>query len=178
MTKELTQIHDMETCEPAYPKTMIYEDRQKALASLPFITEKRNGAIKARKVAYGSKQRLYNGYNKSAWSSPTVATDSIFMTGVVDAKEGRAVAVLDIANTFLHAENDERILMLLRGKLVEMMVKIDPSLYRKYVTFLPKGVSMVYVLLSKAFYGMARAALLFYKSLRSDLKNMGFEVKP
>ena len=54
--KELTQIHDMETYEPVDPKTMTYEDRKKALASLLFITEKRNGDIKARNVADGSKQ--------------------------------------------------------------------------------------------------------------------------
>ena len=34
VTKELTQIHDMETYEPVDPKTMLYEDRKKALASL------------------------------------------------------------------------------------------------------------------------------------------------
>ena len=56
---------------------------------------------------------MYDGYEKPDGSSPTVETDSIFMTGVVDAKEGREVAILDIANAFLHAENDERILMLL-----------------------------------------------------------------
>ena len=50
-------------------------------------TEKRNGDIKARKVANGSKQRTYDGYDKSDGSSPTVVTESIFMTGVVDAKE-------------------------------------------------------------------------------------------
>ena len=54
-----------------------------------FITKKRNGDIKARKVADGSKQRSYDGYGKSDGSSPTVATDSIFLTGVVDVKEGR-----------------------------------------------------------------------------------------
>ena len=114
----------METYKPVDPKMMTYEDRKKALASLLFITEKRNGDIKARKVADGSKQRSYDGYDKSDGSYPTVATDSIFLTGVVDAKEGREVAILDIANAFLHAENDERILMLLRGKLAEIMVKI------------------------------------------------------
>ena len=37
---------------------------------------------------------------------------------------------------------------------------------------------MLYVKLSKALYGMLRAALLFYKRLRKDLENMGFEVNP
>ena len=82
-----------------------------------FITEKTNGTVKARKVADGSKQRTYDGYEKSDGSSPTVITESIFLIGVVDARERRAQAVLDIANAFLHADNDERVLMLLRGRL-------------------------------------------------------------
>ena len=108
------------------------------LDSLLLITEKRNRDTKARKVVDGRKQRSYEGYDKSDGSSHTVATDSISMTGVVNAKEGSEVAILDISNTFLHVENDKRILMLLRGKLSEMMVKTDPSLYRKYVMFFAK----------------------------------------
>ena len=68
--------------------------------------------------------------------------------------------------------------MLLRGKLAEMMVQVDPAMYRKYVTYSPNGQAMLYVRLSKTLYGMLRAALLFYKKLRSDLENMGFEVNP
>ena len=148
------------------------------MESLLFITENRNGYIKARKVDNGSKKRTYDGYDKADGSSPTVTTESIFFTGVVDAREGRAVAVLDVANAFLHAHNDERVLMLLRGKLAEMMVRIDPSMYREYVTYSKNGVPMLYVRLSKALYGMLRAALLFYKRLRSDLEDRGFVVKP
>ena len=37
---------------------------------------------------------------------------------------------------------------------------------------------MLYVRLSKALYGMLRAALLFYKRPRKDLENMGFEFNP
>ena len=68
--------------------------------------------------------------------------------------------------------------MLLRGKLAEMMVRIDPALYREYVTYSANGVPMLYVRLSKALYGMLRAALLFYKRLRSTLEEMGFEINP
>ena len=63
-----------------------------------------------------------------------VITENILLIGVVDAREIRAQAVIDIANAFLHADNDEWVLMLLRGRLAEVMVRIDPSLYRKYVT--------------------------------------------
>ena len=37
---------------------------------------------------------------------------------------------------------------------------------------------MLYLQLSKALNGMLRAALLFYKRLRSDFENMGFKVNP
>ena len=92
--------------------------------------------------------------------------------------ERRAIDILDIANAFLHATNNKKVLMLLQGKLAEMMVAVDPELYQKYVTYTSKGVPMLYVRLSKALYGMFRAALLFYKRLRSDLDNMGFLVNP
>ena len=53
----------MDTYVPLHKSDLTFEDRKKALASLLFITEKRNGDIKARKVADGSKQRTYDGYN-------------------------------------------------------------------------------------------------------------------
>ena len=55
--------------------------------------------------------------------------ESIFFTGVVDSRKGRAVEVIDVDNAFLHAYNVERVLMILRGKLAEIMVRIDPSIY-------------------------------------------------
>ena len=55
--------------------------------------------------------------------------------------------------------------MLLMGKLAEMMVRIDPALCRKYVTYSANGVPMLYMRLSKGLYGMLRAILLFYKRL-------------
>ena len=78
----------------------------------------------------------------------------MFLTGVIDAHELRALAVLDVANAFLQAQNDKTILMLLRGKLAGMMVRIDPSLYREYITYSDKGIPMLYVRLNKALYGM------------------------
>ena len=55
--KELSQIHAMDTYDPIMKSSLTIDDRIKALASLMFITKKRNGDIKARKVADGSKQR-------------------------------------------------------------------------------------------------------------------------
>ena len=112
----------MDTYDPIMNSSLTKEDRRKDLSPLMFITENRNEDIKSRKVADGSKQHTYNGYNKSDGSSPTVSTNSIFLTGVVDAHETQEIAILDTANAFLHVENDRKILMLLRDKLSDMMV--------------------------------------------------------
>ena len=115
--KELKQIHSFETYEPLKASNLTWEEKQQALNSLLFVTEKRNGDIKAQNVADGSKQRTYEGYEKKDGASPTVLTESVFLTGVIDAHERRAMAIIDVANAILQAYNNERILMLLRGKL-------------------------------------------------------------
>ena len=61
-TKELQQIHDFGTYVPQDAKELSKAERLKALLALMFIVEKRNGDIKARKCAVGSKQRTFPGY--------------------------------------------------------------------------------------------------------------------
>ena len=68
--------------------------------------------------------------------------------------------------------------MLLRGKVAELTVCVNPTVYWPYITYSKKGVPMLYVRLSKSLYGMLRVALLFYKRLRKDLQDMGFKVNP
>ena len=68
--------------------------------------------------------------------------------------------------------------MLLKGKLAELMVQVDPKLYHKYITTNKKGEAMLYVRLSKALYGLLQSPLLFYHKLRKELEDYGFEVNP
>ena len=103
---------------------------------------------------------------------------SVFLTGVIDAHNHRSVAMLYIDNYFLHTENDEYVLMLIGGKLAELLVKVNPKLYIKYVITSKQGVSMLYVKLTKALYGILRSAMLFYKKLRIHLEEIGFEINP
>ena len=83
--KELKQIHSFETYEPLKASDLSWEEKKQALNSLLFVTEKRNGDIKARNVADGSKQRTYHEYKKNNGASPTVLTESVFLKGVIDA---------------------------------------------------------------------------------------------
>ena len=116
VTDELRQQHDMDVYVPMDLKELLYEERAKALPAQLFITEKRDGRIKARKCAVGSKQRTYEGYEKSDGTAPTVTTDAVLITGVIEAHEKRDTATCDIPGAFLDADNDETVLMLLRGK--------------------------------------------------------------
>jgi hypothetical protein len=65
--------------------------------------------------------------------------------------------------------------MVLKGKMAELMVLVDPVLYRKYVTT-ENGKPVLYVKVNKALYGLLRSALLFYKKLVKDLEAYGFKV--
>ena len=60
------------------------------------------------------------------------------------------------------------------------MVKVDPSLYRKFVRKDRKGNSILYVQLYKSLYGLMRSALLFYRKLRKELEEYGndFVINP
>ena len=107
VTKELQQLHDMET---------YYTKKQKAeaLASLMFLVEKRDGRAKACACADGSKQRRQPDYRKEDDPSPTVNNNSVEITAAIEAHEGRNVATIDIPDAYQHTNTDKKILMLLR----------------------------------------------------------------
>ena len=50
---------------------------------------------------------------------------------------------IDVPEDFLHALTDEEIILILWDPLAEMMVMIDPSLYRKYVTYGSKEMALL-----------------------------------
>ena len=86
------------------------------------------------------------------------------------------MAVVDIPGAFLHTEQDEDVWVLMDGTLAELMVKVSPEIYSKYVTINSKGKKKLYVKLKKALYGCLRSALLFYRKLAKDLTKMGFKI--
>ena len=90
----------------------------------------------------------------------------------------RYVAILEIDNVFLNAKNDKYVLILIHGKLAELLFKVDQKLYRKYVIASKHGMPMLYVKLIKALYVMLRSSMIFNNKLRSHLEEIGFEINP
>jgi hypothetical protein len=126
--------------------------------------------------ADGRKQR--GDWTKQDTTSPTILTEAVFITAVIDAHEERDVACFDIPGAFLHADSDKDITMILKGRLAELMVKVAPILYRKDISVDAKGLAILYVKMQKAIYRLLRSALLFYKKLVSNLESTGFKVNP
>ena len=131
--EELQAIHDMGTYEPLDASKLTREEKRDALESLLFITEKKDGQIKSRKRPMGNKQRTLDGYDKSAGSSPTVTKKGLILSTAINAHEGRDIATVNVGTAFLHLDNDKEILMKLRGKIVELLFQLEPTMYQKYV---------------------------------------------
>ncbi len=176
---EMKQLHDRTTFEPTRVEDLTPTEKQRAMESLIFLAEKRDGTAKARTCANGSTQRAYTPKEEAA--SPTVMLESIFITGVIEAKQGRDNMTSDIPNAFVQTEvprkNGERVIMKIRGFLVDVLVEIAPEVYASYVVW-ENGEKVLYVIMLKALYGMLTSALLYYKKFVKDIQEIGFELNP
>ena len=65
---------------------------------------------------------------------PTVTLESVLATLAIDAHEKREVVTINIPGAFLHAENEDYIIMRMNETLAELMAKMEPKLYQKYLS--------------------------------------------
>jgi hypothetical protein len=140
-----------------------------------FLKKTLCGMIKDQGCANGRKQREH--MTKDETSSPTVATKSLMLSCIIDAKERWDVATADIPRAFMQADMEGEVHMKMEGTIAELLVKLDPKLYRKCVQT-QHGKSVMCVKLKKALYGTLQAALLFQENLSKSLKEWGFEINP
>jgi hypothetical protein len=173
--KEMGQLHTRKVGVPVDSNSLSRDQKRASLRYLMFLTKKRCGRIKARGCADGRKQRETT--NKEDASAPTVAIESVLLSATIDAMQRRDVATVDIPGAFMQADIDELVHVKFEGKIAEMLVRIDPKLYRKYVKN-ENGKTVLYVELRKALYGTLKAALLFWKLLSSKLVEWGFIINP
>jgi hypothetical protein len=100
------------------------------------------------------------------------------MVGAINAHEKKDVVTADLPGAFLNTVTDELVFMVLIGELCELMVRVNPKIYRRYVTTDKRGNPVLYVQLYKSMYGLLRSALLFYRKLRAELEAFGFIINP
>ncbi len=85
-----------DTFKTLHSRDLNKQERDEVLESHLFLKEKRDKSIKGQMVAGGNKQS--GTIEKLDASSSTVASESVLLTAVIDAKEKRHVAVIDIPN--------------------------------------------------------------------------------
>ena len=140
--------------DPRDPTEMTKEEKHAVLQYLIFLKKKRCGRIKGRRCADGRKQRLT--MNKDEVSAPTVATEALMLTCVINAMEHRDVATVDVPCAFMQADMEgEEVNMKLEGKMVDLLAKLDPKLYRKYIID-EGGKQVLYVKLKKLYMELSK----------------------
>ena len=107
-------------------------------------------------MADGSKQRSI--VPKEDATSPTIQLKSLIMSLLIDAKEGRDVAISDVVGAYLLAEMKDHVMVKLTGVAVEVLRNVNEK-YRSFATF-EKGRKIIYLKLERALYGCIQSALL------------------
>ena len=173
--KEVSQLHWRDTFVPKRSSDLTDEQKKKVLESHMFVVKKRDGKTKARMVAGGNTQRDY--MTKEDVSSPTVSTEAVLLTSIIDAHEGRDVAVIDIPNAFIQTRVDnpkDRVVIRMRGVVVDWLVNAAPEVYGPFVTNDKKGNKVLLVECWNAIYGTMIAGLLYYRKFSESLTEEGY----
>ena len=174
ITKELEQLMYRKVLKAKKADTLMRDQKKAALRYLMFLKMKRSGKIKGRGCTDGRKQRVYK--TKEETSSPTISTEALFLTCIVDAMEGRDVATLDIPGAFMQADMDELVHLRIEGEIARLLIRVDEK-YKDMVTYENRK-PVIYAELKKALYGTLQAALLFWQELSSFLGELGFKPNP
>jgi hypothetical protein len=108
-TEERQQLLQSYSSSLVVAESLSNEEKKKALASCIFLKEKQNGDIKARSCANRSVQQDHVAKEEAA--SPNVAFESVIVTSTINARESREVVAIDIPGVFLHATNEDYVIM-------------------------------------------------------------------
>jgi hypothetical protein len=176
---EMKQFHLRKTFKPKHWRELSKAQRQTVLESHMFLKLKRDGKIKGRTVAGGNKQ--CDCISKEDASSPTVATEAVLLSCIIDAEEHRDVAIVDIPNAFVQTrlENKKDMAFIkIRGILVDILVEIAPEAYKSYVSQEKKGNKHLLVQCQNTLYGTMVASLLYYRKLVKSLTDIDFIINP
>ncbi len=162
---------------PMDPKSLSLEQKLKALDAVNLIQEKRDGRVKGRTCANGSKQHKFLKENESI-ASPTISLEAIIATLIIDAKEERDVAIFDVPGAYLHAKmpEDKNVILKLRGQFVDIMCNVNPE-YKRTIMY-ENGKKVLYLKVLRAIYGCIYSSLLWYNLYSETLVKMGFKINP
>ena len=89
LLQEFAQMENLDVYEAVDARLLTRQQRRAALRAINLIKRKRDGTLKGRTVVDGSVQREL--YDKVETASPTVATDALLLSILIDAHEGTSL---------------------------------------------------------------------------------------
>ena len=113
MYSEMKQLHFRDTFRPRHMNDLADKEQKERLESHMFLKQNRDGNSKGRHVAGGNKQRDF--ISKEDVSSPTVSTEAVMITFVVDVEEDRDVATIDIPTDFIQTRVENEVIWNVNG---------------------------------------------------------------
>ena len=108
-----------------------------------FLKEKCNNTIKARGCANERKQ--LEKYENSDAILPMVSTDAVLISAAIDAYKERDVAVFNTPGACLNTGMDDDVFMIFWGALDKLIIAVDTTLGRNYISKENNGGALLYV---------------------------------
>jgi hypothetical protein len=173
---EFAQLEDLDMYKALDPSKLTRTQKKAAsLWAINLIKEKRNGKIKGCTCADGCLQR--NLYSKLQTATPTVSTDALMLSIIIEAFEARDMATADVAGAYLKVYMDDFVIMRFVGASVKLLCELNPD--HKHFVIQENGIDILYVRLIKALYRCVKSALLWYELFTGSIKDMlGFVLNP
>ncbi len=91
------------------------------------------------------------------------------------------MAIVDIPNTFIQTvveDDKDKVVMRIRGHMVDILVKIAPKVYGPYMLTNKQGRKQLLVECLNAIYRTMVESLLYYRKFTRSLKNQGYTMNP
>ena len=126
----MKQLDDLQVVKPQESSTMTKEQKKNSLPCLMFLTEKRDETIKTRMCVDGSTQEM----DKDEIAAPTISTDALFITLIIDAEEERDIATINVQGAFLQTAAKPGNYIKFTGSMVGILCQLNQKLYNEFVT--------------------------------------------
>jgi hypothetical protein len=115
-------------------------------------------------------------FTQAETGSPTLSSDALFLSILIDAHEDRDVGTADVHGAYLHAYMKKFISMRFVGWAVDLLCDVNPE-YEKFVVY-ERKVKVLYVRCNKAIYGCVVSGVLWYELFTETLEKHGFTTNP
>jgi hypothetical protein len=97
---------------------------------------------------------------------PTITTEAILLSCIINAKEEMDVTIINIPNVFIQMlveDEEDMAIIKIHGVLVDILIQIAPKVYKSYImTDKKQGMKQLLVQCQNTLYGTMVASLLYY----------------